>query len=121
MHGVIVRRGGVLWNGKRFICRLRPAVNAEGLRGRGEVTIKSDTSAAVAIASRRGAGMARHIEVCQLCLQEKVRRGGIKVVKVSTGEAIADALTNYVSSEIVIKKTAKQQKHARCESTRAGR
>ena len=64
-----------------------------------EITIKSDASAAIAIASRIGLGKVRHIEVCQLWLQEKVRRGEIKIVKVGTHENIADALTKYVKQE----------------------
>ena len=46
------------------------------------IALKSDASAAIAIASRRGLGKVRHIEVCQLWLQDKVRRGDIKVAKV---------------------------------------
>ena len=55
--------------------------------------MKSDASAAVAIANRRGFGKVRHIEVCQLWLQDKVRRGEIRIVKVGTHENLADALT----------------------------
>ena len=62
-------------------------------------TLKSDASAAVAMASRRGLGQVRHIESIQLWLQEKVRWGYVRVVKVTTGEYVADALTTYVSSE----------------------
>ena len=67
------------------------------------LTLKSDASAAIAIASRRGLGKVRHIEVCQLWLQEKVRSGEVKVVKVGTDENVADSLTKYVSSEILRK------------------
>ena len=65
------------------------------------ITIKSDATAAIAIASRRGLGKVRHIEVCQLWLQEKVRQGDIKVVKVGTNENVADALTKYVSRSVM--------------------
>ena len=65
------------------------------------IVLKSDASAAIAIASRRGLGKVRHIEVCQLWLQDKVRKGDIKVVKVGTHENIADALTKYVSRDIM--------------------
>ena len=64
-------------------------------------TLKNDASAAIAIASRRGLGKVRHIEVCQLWLQEKVRSEAIKVVKVGTHENVADAMTKYVGSEIL--------------------
>ena len=63
------------------------------------LVLKSDASAAVAIANRRGFGKVRHIEVCQLWLQDKVRRGDIKIVKVGTHENVADALTKYVSCD----------------------
>ena len=63
------------------------------------ITIRSDATAAIAIASRRGLGKVRHIEVCQLWLQEKVRQGEIKVEKVNTNENVADALTKYVSCD----------------------
>ena len=56
-----------------------------------KLTLKSDASAAIAIASRGGLGKLRHIEVCQLWLQEKVRSGVVKVVKVGTDENIADS------------------------------
>ena len=63
------------------------------------IVLKSDASDAVAIANRRGFVKGRHIEVCQLWLQDKVRRGDIKIVKVGTHETVADALTNYVSCD----------------------
>ena len=74
-----------------------------------DIVLKSDASAAIAIASRRGLGKVRHIEVCQLWIQYKLRRGDIKVVKVGTHENVADALTKYVSKDIVIS-------HMRCTS-----
>ena len=46
-----------------------------GFEIRARLTIKSDASAAVAIASRRGLGKVRRIEGCQLRLQEYVRKG----------------------------------------------
>jgi len=45
----------------------------------------------------------RHVEVCQLWLQEKVRSGEVKVVKVGTDESVADSLTKYVGNEILKK------------------
>ena len=66
------------------------------------LTSCSDATAAIAIASRRGLGKVRHVEVCQLWLQEKVKNGIVNVVKVGTHENIADALTKYVSRESMI-------------------
>ena len=51
-----------------------------GFEAEAKLTVKSDASAAAAIASRRGPGKVRHIEVCQLWLQEKVRKLDLKVV-----------------------------------------
>ena len=63
------------------------------------VCIKSDASAAIGIASRRGLGKVRHIEVNQLWLQEKVANKVITVVKIKGTENPADALTKYLNSE----------------------
>ena len=52
-----------------------------GHRREDTVEIKTDASAAIGIANRIGIGKVRHIEVCQLWLQDKVRRGDIKIVK----------------------------------------
>ena len=58
-----------------------------------EIRIRTDASAAKGIASRRGLGKIRHIEVHQLWLQEKVSRGEIQVMKVKGEGNLADALT----------------------------
>ena len=60
-----------------------------------EVGIKllTDASAAKGIASRRGVGKVRHIEVSQLWLQAKVTDGTIHVSKVKGTENWADAFT----------------------------
>ena len=63
------------------------------------IVVRTDASAAKGIASRRGAGKIRHIEVAQLWVQEKVATGEIKLVKVSTSENVADALTKYVTGD----------------------
>ena len=87
------------------------------------ITIKSDATAAIAIASRRGLGKVRHIEVCQLWLQERVRRGDIKVTKVGTHENVADALTKYASKSImtmhldVTGQSAREGRHALAPAT----
>ena len=65
------------------------------------IELKSDATAAIGIANRRGLGKVRHIEVCQLWLQNKVRSGDIKVTKVGTNENLADALTKYVGKEAI--------------------
>ena len=47
-----------------------------------QIRIRTDASAAKGIATRRGLGKVRHIEVNQLWLQKKVSRGEIHVMKV---------------------------------------
>jgi len=61
-----------------------------------KVRVKTDASAAKGIATRRGLGKVRHIEVHQLWLQEKVTAGEIEVIKVPRAENRADALTHPV-------------------------
>jgi hypothetical protein len=60
------------------------------------VDICTDASAAIGVASRRGLGKTKNVEINLLWLQEKVRNGDISLKKVSTGEKLADALTKPV-------------------------
>ena len=62
------------------------------------VNVKTDASAAKGIASRKGLGKVRHIDVSQLWLQDKVSKGEIVIEKVSTHINIADAMTKHVDS-----------------------
>ena len=62
------------------------------------ITIQTDASAAKGIASRRGLGRVRHIEVNQLWVQEKVSTGEIIVQKIGTKDNLADALTKHVDA-----------------------
>ena len=64
-----------------------------------KLTLKSDASAAIAIASRRGLGKVRHIEVHQLWIQDKVAKGEIQLVKCEGTKNLADSLTKYVTTE----------------------
>ena len=66
-----------------------------------KIQLLSDASAAIGIASRRGSGKVRHIEVNQLWLQGKVLSGSIEVIKIGTGSNLADALTKHVEAEIL--------------------
>ena len=75
-----------------------------------QIRISTDASAAKGIASRKGLGKVRHIEVNQLWLQDKVGKGEISVAKVNGGNNIADALTKHVEGE-------KLQRHLRYTST----
>ena len=63
-----------------------------------KVIVKTDASAAKGIASRKGLGKVRHIDVSQLWLQDRVSKGDIAIEKVSTHINLADALTKHVDS-----------------------
>jgi len=58
-----------------------------------QIRLRTDASAAKGIATRRGLGKVRHIEVNQLWLQDKVNSGEIQVMKVKGEGNLADALT----------------------------
>jgi hypothetical protein len=57
--------------------------------------VKTDASVAKSLASRRGLGGIRHIEVNQLWLQEKVNKGTIEIEKVKGETNRADVLTKF--------------------------
>ena len=63
------------------------------------IRVSTDASAAKGIASRRGLGKVRHIEVHQLWVQDKVANKEIEVRKVDGKSNIADGLTKHVTAE----------------------
>ena len=63
------------------------------------VKLKTDASAAKGIATRRGMGKVRHIEVSQLWFQDKVAKGEIKVEKIDGVKNVADQLAKYMTKE----------------------
>ena len=89
--------------------------------------VRTDASAAKGIASRKGIGKVRHIEVCQLWSQDKVRLGEIVITKVDGKDNAADALTKPTSAEEIAKhqqmlnQSCEQGRHRLCpEPTDAG-
>jgi hypothetical protein len=68
-----------------------------GIKSR--VVINTDASAAKGIASRRGLGKVRHIEVNQLWVQDKVATKEIVIKKVGGDVNIADALTKALERQ----------------------
>ena len=62
-----------------------------------EVVIKTDSSTAKAVASRRGLGKLRHVEVRMLWVQDAVKRGRIRLKKVAGEQNPADHLTKEKS------------------------
>ena len=59
------------------------------------VEINEDSSAAKGIASRRGLGKLKHIDIKEFWTQEKVNSGELKITKVLGTVNLADALTKY--------------------------
>ena len=76
---------------------MRSLMNDLGVTVR--IHIKSDASAAIGIASRRGLGKIRHLEVSQVWLQQRVANEELKIDKVKEADNIADALTKHVGVE----------------------
>ena len=65
--------------------------------------LKSDASAACGIARRKGLGKVRHIEVCQLWLQDLVTSGKVLLFKIPGESNLSDILTKHVSREGIVK------------------
>ena len=63
------------------------------------IRVSTDASAAKGIASRRGLGKVRHIEVHQLWVQDKVAAGELEIRKVDGQASIAAILTKHVAAE----------------------
>ena len=63
------------------------------------IALYTDSSAAKGIASRRGLGKVRHIELNELWLQDQVARGRVRVFKVLGERNLADSLTKTSTAE----------------------
>ena len=63
------------------------------------IVVCTDSSAAKGIASRRGLGKVRHIELSELWLQDQVARGKISLVKVAGDDNFSDSLTKHASAD----------------------
>ena len=62
-------------------------------------TVYADSTAALAIANRKGAGKLRHIRISSLWIQDKQDRGDIEYQKVLGTENPADLTTKYLIRE----------------------
>ena len=65
------------------------------------VEVKEDSSAAKGIASRRGLGKLKHVDIKELWIQEKVLDGDLKITKVPGTTNLADALTKYCDVQVI--------------------
>jgi hypothetical protein len=74
---------------------------AEDLGWRVEVRIWTDSSAAKAVASRRGLGKLRHVELKWLWVQDMVKEGRVQLKTVRGRENVADHLTEPKTREEV--------------------
>jgi hypothetical protein len=61
-----------------------------------DIFLYTDSSGAKSMASRRGLGKVRHIEVKWLWLQDAVAEGKVKLMKVAGEENVADLMTKYL-------------------------
>jgi hypothetical protein len=64
------------------------------------IEVKEDSSAAKGIASRRGLGKLKHVDIKELWIQEKVGNGDLKITKVPGTINLADALTKYCDQHV---------------------
>ena len=78
--------------GASNIIRLETLMEDLGCRTSGRPAVYSDASAAIGIANRLGAGKVRHIEVCQLWVQDLAASGKLSINKIGTKLNLADAL-----------------------------
>ena len=69
---------------------------AADLGVKANINLITDSTAAIGIASRKGLGKVRHIEVNQLWLQEKVNKGDLEIEKIAGEDNLADILTKHV-------------------------
>ena len=68
-----------------------------------QLKVYTDSSAAKSIANRKGTGRVRHIEVCQLWIQQEVANNRLELVKVKGQNNIADILTKHVDNGTLTK------------------
>ena len=88
---------------------VKGASNGLGLQGmlqdsgvKLNILLKTDSSAAKGIASRRGLGKVRHIELSELWLQDQVARGRISIEKVRGEDNFSDSLTKHSNPEKIL-------------------
>ena len=61
--------------------------------------MRTDATAAIGIARRKGLGKIRHLDATDLWIQDRIRSGAIKLSKVPGTENMADVLTKYVKKK----------------------
>ena len=71
-----------------------------------DLEILTDATAAIGICRRRGLGKIRHLHVSDLWVQDRLKKGDIKLTKVLGSENPADLLTKHVPRETMRKHMA---------------
>ena len=89
-----------------FYGMVKGSSNALGIAGtlddmgvKVSISVYTDSSAAKGIASRRGLGKVRHVELSELWLQDQVAKGRIRVYKISGDENFADSFTKHSNQD----------------------
>ena len=75
------------------------------------IRMSTDASAAEGMASRKGLGKLRHIEVNQLWLQDKVGDGEIMISNIKGESTPADTLTKHVDGDMLKQRVIQAQLH----------
>ena len=66
-----------------------------------KLRVRSDATAAIGIARRKGLGKIRHLDCTDLWIQDQIRSGKIELTKVLGTENPADALTKCVDKKVL--------------------
>ena len=67
------------------------------------LAVHSDATAAIGICRRKGLGKIRHLAVADLWVQERVRAGDFKLLKVLGTDNPADMMTKHITREQLVK------------------
>ena len=71
-----------------------------------KLTVLTDATAAIGICRRRGLGKVRHLATADLWMQDRIRKGDFRLVKVAGADNPADMLTKHVDKPLLLKHTA---------------
>ena len=70
------------------------------------LSVLTDATAAIGICRRRGLGKVRHLATADLWMQDRIRKGDFKLLKVPGADNPADMLTKHVDKLLLLKHTA---------------
>ena len=67
------------------------------------LSVLTDATAAIGICRRRGLGKVRHLATADLWMQDRIRKGDFKLLKVPGADNPADMLTKHVDKPLLMK------------------